>query len=198
MRGLSWPAWYRDKGLRRTGQQQISRRTLTAKTNQPNGAESWLGTVFFFGSAFSQLAFFELTVGFGISYFPQRSFHSEIRLQQFMESRAPTKGDATRSHGVPNRPTFWCLCICIAVITGCQGSGWLHARRSPASPLVDALKLKSWSGPQPTPRTMQWLRRYDLVKAFEDQSPQEFVDSVSQVVADHPVRPGCRRRHYVK
>jgi hypothetical protein len=42
--------------------------------------------------------------------------------------------------------------------------------------------LQSWTGPEPTPRTMQWLRRYDLVQAFEESHSQEFIDTVSRVV----------------
>lgn len=77
----------------------------------------------------------------------------------------------------------WVLLLFLVSVIGCQGSTWLRARRSPDSPLVDVLKLQAWTGPEPTSRTMQWLRQYDLVEAFEDGPPQEFIDAVSQVLA---------------
>ena len=53
-----------------------------------------------------------------------------------------------------------------------------------SEPLAEPMKLFSWFGPQPTPRTMQWLRRYDLVESV-DGDPQEFVDKVQQIVSRH-------------
>ncbi len=78
-----------------------------------------------------------------------------------------------------------CLsCSIVFVITGCQSSSnWLQARKTPRSPLAAALKLESWKGPEPTERTMQWLRRYDLVSASEEKSEQEFIDVVDQVAS---------------
>jgi len=68
---------------------------------------------------------------------------------------------------------------------GCQTSStWLRTRKSPRSPLAAALKLKSWKGPEPTERTMQWLRRYDLVKAFEENDEQEFINTADEVAGE--------------
>lgn len=72
----------------------------------------------------------------------------------------------------------------LMAIVGCQSSStWLQARKSPRSPLSAALKLESWKGPEPTERTMQWLRRFDLVKEFEENDAQEFINTVDEVVS---------------
>lgn len=47
--------------------------------------------------------------------------------------------------------------------TGCA-TQWITVREVPDSPLVERLQLASWSGPKPSPRTVQTLRRY----GFED------------------------------
>lgn len=79
-----------------------------------------------------------------------------------------------------------CRALIVAAIlvasVGCHGTSWLRTRRLPVAPLADSMKLFSWAGPQPTPRTMQWLRRYDLVQALEDDDPQELVAKVDEVV----------------
>ena len=46
------------------------------------------------------------------------------------------------------------------------------------------MKLFSWFGPRPTPRTLQWLRRYDLVEQL-DGDPEKLVENVQQIVARH-------------
>ena len=68
---------------------------------------------------------------------------------------------------------------------GCKSTDWLRSRRLPNTPLAVPMKLFSWSGPQPSPRTLQWLRRYDLVDAL-DEEPQELVAKVNQIVVARP------------
>lgn len=45
---------------------------------------------------------------------------------------------------------------------GCASTKWVSLRSTPKNPLSDALGLVTRTGPKPTPRTVQLLRRYDL------------------------------------
>lgn len=49
---------------------------------------------------------------------------------------------------------------------GCA-TQWITVREVPDSPLVERLHLTSWSGPKPSPRTVQTLRRYGLEDDIE-------------------------------
>lgn len=104
-----------------------------------------------------------------------------------MCSSRPLEGESKSGH-CNARQIAAILVLCLPLLLGCQSSTWLRVRRSPSSPLVDALKLKSWKGPEPTARTMQWLRRYDLAEAFNKVDvDKQFIDLASQVVASRPV-----------
>ena len=50
---------------------------------------------------------------------------------------------------------------------GCSSSQWAQVRRIPRNPLTKTLKLDSRSGPQPTDRTLQTLRQYDLLSLVD-------------------------------
>lgn len=56
----------------------------------------------------------------------------------------------------------------IGLMSGCAGSQWIRERRYPASPLADDMRLFSWRGPKPTSRTVQELRRFDLLSDIKD------------------------------
>src|SRR5262249_10027597 len=56
-------------------------------------------------------------------------------------------------------------------------------RSVPHSPLVERLKLTSHGGPQPTDRTMQILRQYDLVQELKNSDPRTVVNKL-QLIAD--------------
>ena len=79
------------------------------------------------------------------------------------------------------RPCHWLAWVLIALIAlpliGCSSRGWIRERRQPALPLAKDLQLFSWRGPQATPRTVQLLRRNDLVKRFND-NPQAVLASL--------------------
>lgn len=107
-----------------------------------------------------------------------------------MQSRAGTESGqqprdrSARGQHIGLRWRRWSVCLLLMLSSvGCQSSSWLRVRRNPASPLAEALKLSSWSGPEPTARTQQWLRRYALVEQFEDASPADFVEDVNRVVS---------------
>ena len=55
------------------------------------------------------------------------------------------------------------LAVCLLVaLVGCASSSWVKVRDRPRNPLARSLNLVSRSGPKPTERTMQLLRRYNL------------------------------------
>src|SRR5262245_16964690 len=56
------------------------------------------------------------------------------------------------------------LAVCLlAVTSGCMSSStWVTVRDTPRNPLAGTLDLVSRSGPKPTERTLQLLRRYNL------------------------------------
>jgi pimeloyl-ACP methyl ester carboxylesterase len=66
----------------------------------------------------------------------------------------------------------WLVAACLlASSNGCINHDWIRQRRQPALPLASDLNLFSWRGPAATPRTVQLLRRYDLLNEF-DRRPQ--------------------------
>ncbi len=52
--------------------------------------------------------------------------------------------------------------LAAALAGGCASNEWVKVRDTPRNPLAGTLNLVSRSGPKPTDRTMQLLRRYDL------------------------------------
>ena len=114
----------------------------------------------------------------------------------FRSSSGP--GDHSPCHRVPwmrrcrvrRRFASWVtrglFCMLMVAVAGCQSTTWLRHRKAPDSPLVEALHLQSFSGPKPTERTSQWLRRFDLVEAFHDQPGSQFIDHVDRVVSSEP------------
>lgn len=72
------------------------------------------------------------------------------------------------------------------LFTGCANSNWARLRPAPFNPLTRQLELDSRAGPRPTQRTLQMLRRNDLVKYIEEESPSDFVSRVQSVAYDEP------------
>ncbi|MEO2007361.1 MAG: alpha/beta fold hydrolase [Pirellulaceae bacterium] len=60
--------------------------------------------------------------------------------------------------------------VCV-LTTGCSGKRYLEQRSAPWDPLTQPLRLLSRRGPQPTERTINLLRRYDLVEARKNDLP---------------------------
>ncbi len=58
-------------------------------------------------------------------------------------------------------------------------------RPAPKSPLVESLKLTASGGPQPSDRTMQFLRVYDLTKDLKGD-PQRLLDRVQEILDREP------------
>ncbi len=59
---------------------------------------------------------------------------------------------------------------CLLAPAGCASSRWVSLRSTPRNPLSDTLGLVTRTGPKPTTRTVQLLRRYDLEKKQGDRA----------------------------
>ena len=77
--------------------------------------------------------------------------------------------------------------LCAFMLAGCAGPKWVAVRDNPRNPLTDRLKLLSRGGPQPSERTMMFLRQYDLQKDLHDE-PCKLLGKV-QTVIDHDPSP---------
>lgn len=65
------------------------------------------------------------------------------------------------------------LALCTIAIVGCSSSSqWVKVRDTPRNPLAGSLQLVSRSGPKPTKRTMQLLRRLDLAGEWKGDRRQ--------------------------
>ena len=62
---------------------------------------------------------------------------------------------------------------------------WVTLRSVPRNPLGDELQLTSWSGPQPTPRTMQLLRVYNLTDALQGDS-RTLLENLQRITDQEP------------
>ncbi len=72
---------------------------------------------------------------------------------------------------------------------GCSSANFVALRSSPLNPLAQQLGLGTRKGPQPSERTEQFLRRYDL--AFDAKAdPRALLTSVQQVLNHEPSHEG--------
>ena len=92
-----------------------------------------------------------------------------------------------RSSALGRQPL--CCAILLALLwvcmIGCAGTEYVTVRETPRNPLVDQLKINSRSGPEPSARTLQLLRRYDLLALFRNDPDAAMVD-LQHVVAEEP------------
>ena len=77
------------------------------------------------------------------------------------------------------------FCLAAAVLTGCASPQWVTLRSIPRNPLGDELQLTSRSGPQPTPRTMQLLRVYNLTDALQGD-PRQLLENLHRIAEKEP------------
>jgi pimeloyl-ACP methyl ester carboxylesterase len=75
--------------------------------------------------------------------------------------------------------------VFLSLFTGCASPSWVTVRAVPRNPLGDQLQLASWSGPQPTPRTMQLLRVYNLTDAL-DGDPRKLLENLHRITEQEP------------
>lgn len=76
--------------------------------------------------------------------------------------------------------------LSLMAFSGCASNRFARMRARPLNPLATSLDLDSRQGPRPTQRTMQMLRRNDLVKYLEEESPSEFVSRVQSLAYEEP------------
>jgi len=76
------------------------------------------------------------------------------------------------------------LCA-VLLCAGCASTHYVKVRSAPHSPLVERLKVTSRGGPQPSARTMQLLRRYDLVGELRGKM-RPLLDKVQAIVDQEP------------
>ncbi len=77
------------------------------------------------------------------------------------------------------------LALLVAAASGCASSSYLSVRRVPQNPLAGPLDLLSWSGPKPTERTVQLLRRYDWSET-QKQDPKMVLHKLEEQIAAEP------------
>ena len=68
---------------------------------------------------------------------------------------------------------------------GCSSTKYLEVRKVPKNPLAGPLNLLSRKGPQPTERTIQTLRRYDLEK-LNKKDPAETLVQLQEEIVQEP------------
>jgi pimeloyl-ACP methyl ester carboxylesterase len=94
------------------------------------------------------------------------------------------------------RATHRCIAFVALVcflLSGCASTNWVKLREAPKTPLVERLNLMARGGPKPTGRTMQFLRRYDLVDAAGelDDDPRELLAKIQYAIEQDPSPDGC-------
>jgi pimeloyl-ACP methyl ester carboxylesterase len=75
--------------------------------------------------------------------------------------------------------------LAAVVLAGCSTTKYATLRSVPHNPLVEELKLTARGGPQPTPRTMQLLRVYNLTAELQGD-PRELLGKFQAVVDREP------------
>ena len=73
------------------------------------------------------------------------------------------------------------VCLCC----GCATQRYAEQRSEPTNPLTQQLNLDAKSGPRPTQRTLQTLRRFNL-EAKLAGDPRELVEEMQQLAAREP------------
>ncbi|MGA2502391.1 MAG: alpha/beta fold hydrolase, partial [Tepidisphaeraceae bacterium] len=75
--------------------------------------------------------------------------------------------------------------LAAVAFAGCASQQWVTLRSVPRNPLGDELQLASWSGPQPTPRTIQLLRVYNLAPAANGDS-RTLLENLQHITEQEP------------
>lgn len=92
---------------------------------------------------------------------------------------------ALRLRRPPTRCATLLLLVTIALPLGCAQQRYIVRRERPNNPLTAPLKLLARTGPKPTPRTEQLLRRYDLVEQLK-QNPEQ---ALTRLQAEIEIEP---------
>lgn len=75
--------------------------------------------------------------------------------------------------------------LAVVALAGCSSTKYVTLRSIPQNPLVDELKLTARGGPQPTPRTMQLLRVYNLTEDLNGD-PRDLLGKLQAVFDREP------------
>ncbi|MDX1948698.1 MAG: alpha/beta fold hydrolase [Pirellulaceae bacterium] len=76
------------------------------------------------------------------------------------------------------------LLLLVWLASGCAQQRYISRREQPFNPLAGPLKLVTRSGPRPTPRTAQLLRRYDLEESLAQNPRQVLGQLEAEIKAD--------------
>lgn len=79
------------------------------------------------------------------------------------------------------RPAVLAAVLVSAFVGGCADSNYVSVRSVPHNPLAESLSLFSRGGPQPSPRTMQFVRSYGLADELKGD-PRKLVGDVQEIV----------------
>ena len=85
---------------------------------------------------------------------------------------------------IVQRHLFAMLCL-LALLSGCAESSYVTVRSVPHNPLADSLSLFLRKGPQPSDRTVQFLRSYALADELAGD-PHVLLGKVQQIVDKEP------------
>ncbi|MCO6455771.1 MAG: alpha/beta fold hydrolase [Pirellulaceae bacterium] len=99
----------------------------------------------------------------------------------------PWAAGARQARRARRRLGVWLLAIQLLVacgLAGCSSTHYVAMRRVPQNPFEVSLNLLGRSGPRPTPRTEQLLRRYDLHKQQAKQGDEVLERLQAELVAD--------------
>lgn len=81
-------------------------------------------------------------------------------------------------------PLLWAAFV-LGLCLGCSATKIATLRPVPKSPLAETLKLTAEGLPEPSPRTQQFLRLYDLTKDLKGD-PQRLLDRVQEIIEREP------------
>src|SRR5262245_23886402 len=75
--------------------------------------------------------------------------------------------------------------VLLFLFTGCAQQRYIRLRERPQGVFGNPLKLLTQKPPRPTPRTLQLLRRYDLV-SLQDKNPEATLARLQHEVESDP------------
>ncbi|HEV3418575.1 MAG TPA: alpha/beta fold hydrolase [Pirellulales bacterium] len=82
-------------------------------------------------------------------------------------------------------PAMIAMIVALLLASGCAQSSFVTVRGAPHNPLAESLSLFSRAGPQPSDRTMQFLRSYGLVDELNGD-PHKLIEKVQTIVDREP------------
>ncbi|MCA9041251.1 MAG: hypothetical protein KDA65_12935 [Planctomycetaceae bacterium] len=87
-------------------------------------------------------------------------------------------------------PGIILILVCASFLSGCATNRLVTLRSDPYNPLTEKLKLSAWRGPKPSERTIQTLRRYDLVDVHGNPK-QDSIAGLMKYYQQSPKQETC-------